>query len=95
MKTIPHWFYDPARFAFVHVRGGDEVDELSTVIPAECFDCIITIHDAHSFLDFITKEHPEMASFYKGRDSEDIKVINRLIDVIELWARKSCVVKEK
>lgn len=34
-------------------------------------------------IDLIAKDYPEMVVIFRGRDEDDIKIINRLIDVIE------------
>ncbi|MCK4785945.1 MAG: hypothetical protein KAV87_19470 [Desulfobacteraceae bacterium] len=80
-----YWFYSPVRCAFVHVRPGAEIPDGDNVNldDPDIVDCTIRLRHAKQLLDFMTREYPEMVTIYRGRDKEDIKIVHRLLDIVE------------
>ena len=81
------WHTDPVKGALVRVRYGALI--LAGDHPApEDIDVELPWNDVKTLLKYIQENYPEMITSYKGRDVEDIKIINRLIDVIQIGVKE-------
>ena len=82
METTSLWYYNIPRAAYVHIKAGYDVD-INQDLPDEAIDAVLPLRIAKQFIQFIIDEAPEMITSYRGRDLDDIKIINRLLDLCE------------
>ena len=82
METTSLWYYDIPRAAYVHIKAGFDV-EFNRDLPPEAIDVVLPLRVAKQFIQYIIDEAPEMITSYRGRDPDDIKIINRLLDLME------------
>jgi len=75
------WYFDDATRCFHHLKAGTPIPR-DAHIKDEDIDVVIPDRLMITLIQYIQKRYPTMISLYNTRDKEDVKIINRLLDII-------------
>lgn len=76
------WYFDHATHCFHHIKAGTKIPR-NAHFKDEDVDIVIPGHLMRTLIQYIQKTYPTMISLYNQRDKEDVKIINRLLDIID------------